>query len=76
MNKDLFKGKWNEFKGKVKEQWGRLTDDEIAQINGKREQLLGKLQTKYGYAKDKAEEELARFEKKCDAQCKCDKNED
>ena len=41
----------------MKEQWGKLTDDELTQINGNREQLEGKLQTKYGYAKDKAKQE-------------------
>lgn len=65
MNKDLFEGKWHEFKGKVQEKWGELTDDDLKQINGKRESLLGKLQTYYGYAKDKAEKELDSFEKSC-----------
>ncbi|QLH37515.1 MAG: CsbD family protein [Parachlamydiaceae bacterium] len=63
MNKDLFEGKWHDFKGKVKEKWGKLTDNDLAQINGKRESLLGKIQTYYGYAKDKAEKELEHFEK-------------
>ncbi len=65
MNKDLFEGKWHEIKGKVKEKWGKLTDDDMTQINGKREQLLGKLQTRYGYAKDRAEQEINDFEKSC-----------
>ncbi len=63
VNKDFLGGKWHEFKGKVKEQWGKLTDDDLTQINGKREELLGKLQSRYGYAKDKAEQELTSFEK-------------
>jgi uncharacterized protein YjbJ (UPF0337 family) len=63
MNKDTFKGNWNEFKGKVKEQWGKLTDNDITEIDGKRDQLLGKLQKTYGYATDKAEKELSTFEK-------------
>ena len=62
-NKDVFQGKWNEVKGKVKQAFGKLTDDDIAQINGRRQELLGKLQSRYGYAKEKAEEELVRFEK-------------
>jgi uncharacterized protein YjbJ (UPF0337 family) len=66
MNKDQFAGNWKEMKGKVKENWGKLTDDDITQINGKREQLLGALQKKYGYAKEKAEEELERWEKSFD----------
>lgn len=64
MNRDIFKGEWNKIKGHVKEQWGKLTDDDITQINGKRDQLLGTLQKKYGYAKDKAEEDIKRFEHK------------
>lgn len=62
MNSDFFKGSWNQLKGKVKEQWGKLTDDEITRINGNRDQLLGKLQTKYGWEKQKAEDELKNFE--------------
>jgi uncharacterized protein YjbJ (UPF0337 family) len=64
MNKDSFKGMWKEFKGKVKQQWGKLTDDDITQIDGKREELLGRLQKYYGYTKEKAENELSTWEKK------------
>jgi uncharacterized protein YjbJ (UPF0337 family) len=71
MNKDLFQGKWHEYKGKLKEKWGKLTDNDLAEINGKKELLLGKIQTHYGYAKDKAEKELADFE----SSCHCDKSE-
>jgi len=71
MNKDLFQGKWHEVKGKIKEKWGKLTDDDLTEINGKKEALLGKLQSSYGYAKDKAEKELCDFEKACG----CDKSE-
>lgn len=71
MNKDIFKGKWHELSGKVKEKFGKLTDNDLTAINGKREALLGKLQTRYGYAKDKAEEELASFEESCG----CEKEE-
>lgn len=70
MNKEILQGKWNEYKGKIKEQWGKLTDDDIAQINGKKEELLGKLQARYGYAKDRAEKELKNFEDSCG----CDKD--
>ncbi len=62
MNKDQIAGEWKSIKGKIKEKWGKLTDDEITQINGKREQLVGKLQSKYGYAKEKAEQEIKDFE--------------
>lgn len=61
MNKDIFQGHWNEFKGKIKEQWGKLTDDEISQINGRWDQFLGKIQTKYGWTKEKAETELTQW---------------
>ena len=61
MNTDVLQGKWREMKGKVKEQWGRLTDDDLDTIDGKREQLLGLLQQRYGYAREKAEEEYNRF---------------
>ena len=62
MNKDTIQGDWNILKGKLKEKWGKLTDDDITQINGKKEELLGKLQTQYGYTKDKAAKELADFQ--------------
>lgn len=61
MNKDQFQGQWKSIKGKIKEKWGKLTDDDLTQINGKREQLVGQLQKKYGYAKEKAEEELKNW---------------
>lgn len=62
MNKDQFQGKWKEIKGKIKESFGKLTDDDITMINGKREQLVGTLQKRYGIAKEKAEENLRNFE--------------
>jgi len=64
MNKDVLQGKWREMKGEVKEQWGKLTDDDLDRIEGKGEQLLGLLQQRYGYARDKAEEEYRRFTEK------------
>ena len=58
MNWDTVKGDWKQFSGKVKAQWGKLTDDELTQINGNREQLEGKIQARYGYAKDEAKQEV------------------
>jgi uncharacterized protein YjbJ (UPF0337 family) len=58
MNDDILKGKWAQLKGSVKEQWGKLTDDEIDIIDGKREQLVGKVQERYGLAKDQAERDI------------------
>jgi uncharacterized protein YjbJ (UPF0337 family) len=55
MNKDILKGKWLEIKGSVKEKWGKVTDNDHGEIEGKGEKLLGLLQKKYGYIKDKAE---------------------
>src|SRR5436305_9631641 len=81
MNKETLAGKWHELKGDVKEKWGKLTDSDIAQINGKREILLGKLESRYGYAKEKAEKELQDFEKSCGCSSEAkegrsDKNQD
>ena len=58
MNWDRVGGNWKQFKGKVKEQWGKLTDDEIDQINGNREQLEGKIQERYGIAKDAVKKQV------------------
>ena len=58
MDWDRIEGNWKQFTGKVKEQWGKLTDDELAQINGNREQLEGRIQSHYGYAKDQARQEV------------------
>ena len=56
MNNDRIEGNWEELKGKVKEQYGKLTDDEITEVKGNSQKLAGKLQAKYGYAKEEAEE--------------------
>ena len=61
MNSDVLKGKWKEMKGKVKEQWGKLTDDDLDKIEGRSDQMIGLLQQRYGYAREKAEEEYERF---------------
>lgn len=58
MNDDILKGKWNQLKGKVKEEWGDLTDDDMKEIEGKRDILAGKLQERYGMAKDEAEKKM------------------
>lgn len=61
MYEDVLKGRWKEIKGGVKEKWGKITDDELAAVEGKREKLLGLLQRKYGYAEDRAEQEYNEF---------------
>jgi uncharacterized protein YjbJ (UPF0337 family) len=58
MNQDVFDGKWKEMQGQVKEWWGKLTDDDLKQVDGKADQLIGKLQQRYGYTKEQAEKEL------------------
>lgn len=63
MNKDIFQGDFNFLKGKIKEQWGKLTEDDVMEVRGKREQLVAKLQKRYGLAKEKAEEQIAAWEK-------------
>ncbi|HDG1676502.1 CsbD family protein [Kluyvera ascorbata] len=64
MNKDEVGGNWKQVKGKVKEQWGKLTDDDMTVIEGKRDQLVGKIQERYGYAKDQAEKEVDSWDKR------------
>jgi uncharacterized protein YjbJ (UPF0337 family) len=58
MNWDRIQGNWKQFSGKVKEKWGDITDDDLARVNGNREQLEGILQQRYGYAKDRAKQEI------------------
>ena len=58
MNWDRIEGNWKEFKGKVQQQWGKLTNDDLDVIEGKRVELSGRLQQRYGYAKDEAEREI------------------
>jgi uncharacterized protein YjbJ (UPF0337 family) len=67
MNWDRIEGNWTQFKGKVREQWGRLTDDDIDVINGKREQLVGRVQETYGCLREEAEKQVSDFEKKADS---------
>ena len=66
MNQDRIQGRWKQLKGKVKEQWGRLTEDDLDVIAGRRDQLAGKIQERYGVAKDEAERQLAEWESKAD----------
>jgi uncharacterized protein YjbJ (UPF0337 family) len=58
MNWDRFEGNWKQFAGKVKEQWGKLTEDDLAVIGGKQDQLVGRIQERYGIAKDEAERQV------------------
>ncbi|MGF1502840.1 MAG: CsbD family protein [Paracoccaceae bacterium] len=58
MNWDRIEGNWSQMKGAAREQWGALTDDDVAQMEGRREQLLGKIQERYGVARDEAERQI------------------
>jgi uncharacterized protein YjbJ (UPF0337 family) len=58
MNRDITQGNFKQLKGKIKEQWGKLTDDKLDQIVGRREQLVGVLQKEYGMAREQAERDV------------------
>jgi uncharacterized protein YjbJ (UPF0337 family) len=64
MNWDRIEGNWKQLTGKVRETWGRLTDDELERIAGRRDKLAGSLQNSYGIAKDEAEKQIKDFEAK------------
>ena len=61
MNEDILKGQWSQLKGRVRQEWGRFSNDDVARINGDREILLGRLQELYGRTREEAEEELEQF---------------
>ena len=62
VNWEKTKGQWNQAKGAVKKQWGKLTDDDLAVIAGQRDQLVGKIQERYGIAKEEADEQVKTWE--------------
>lgn len=62
MNWDIVKGNWKQFRGKVKAQWGKLTDDHLDVIDGKRTELAGKIEETYGITKDEVEQQIRKFE--------------
>ena len=62
MNTDQIEGNWKQMKGKVREEWGDLTDDDMDVVAGKRDQLIGKIQERYGVARDEAEKQVKQFE--------------
>jgi uncharacterized protein YjbJ (UPF0337 family) len=67
MNKNILKGKWEELKGKIKQQWGKLTDDDVTMIEGNYEELEGKLKQRYGYQNDEAKNQIDNFLKDSDS---------
>ena len=64
MNQDRIQGRWKQLKGKVQEQWGRLTDDDLDVIAGRRDQLLGRIQQRHGLAKDEADRQVSDWERR------------
>ena len=62
MNNDRIHGRWKQLKGKVKEQWGKLTDDDLDVIAGRRDQLLGRIQQRHGLAREEADRQVRGFE--------------
>jgi uncharacterized protein YjbJ (UPF0337 family) len=62
MNHDRIEGRWRQLKGKVKEEWGKLTDDDLDVIAGRRDQLLGRIQQRHGIARDEADRQLRQWE--------------
>jgi uncharacterized protein YjbJ (UPF0337 family) len=61
MNEDILQGKWTQLKGKVHEKWGKLTNDDLEQIQGRTEQLVGRVQQRYGVARSEAERQVKDF---------------
>ena len=61
MNRDILSGMWKQVKGQVKETWGDLTDQDLTEIDGRRDQLIGKLQQRYGWERARAETEVDNF---------------
>lgn len=61
MNKDTLKGQWTQLRGRAKEKWGKLTDDDLDVIEGQRDQLVGKIQERYGQQREDVEREVERF---------------
>ncbi len=64
MNKDIFEGAWEETKGKMKQAWGKLTDDDFKVIEGNHQEIYGTLQKHYGYGKEEAEQAIKDFKNK------------
>jgi uncharacterized protein YjbJ (UPF0337 family) len=62
MNEDILKGQWTQLRGKVREKWGKLTNDDLDQIQGRAEQLIGRVQERYGVARSEAERQLKEWQ--------------
>lgn len=64
MNKEIFEGKWDEVKGKMKQVWGKLTDDDLKQLEGNQQEIYGKLKKYYGYSEDQVQKAIKDFQKR------------
>ncbi|MFU8814923.1 MAG: CsbD family protein [Pseudomonadales bacterium] len=64
MNEDTLKGKWKQITGEVKSQWGKLTDDDLDQIEGDSQKLEGKIQERYGIGRDEARKQVEEFQRR------------
>lgn len=62
-NEDIIKGNWKQAKGRIKQQWGKLTDDDLTVAEGHRDYLIGKVQERYGVAREEAEKQVRDFER-------------
>ncbi|HEX4769334.1 MAG TPA: CsbD family protein [Bryobacteraceae bacterium] len=63
MNSDQFEGKWKQLKGSVKQHWGKLTDDDVTMLSGKKDELIGRIQERYGITREEAEKQTNEFAK-------------
>lgn len=63
MNQDIIQGKWTQLKGSLKNKWGKLTDDDLGRADGSHQYLVGRLQERYGWEKDRAEKEIRDYER-------------
>jgi uncharacterized protein YjbJ (UPF0337 family) len=70
MNSDQFEGKWKQLKGQVKQRWGKLTDDDVTALSGKKDELVGKIQERYGITRDQAEREADEWARASAAELK------
>ncbi len=66
MNTDVLQGKWRQLTGEIKSQWGKLTDDDLSRVEGNTEKLVGAVQERYGYARDRAQQEVDDFMRRQD----------
>jgi uncharacterized protein YjbJ (UPF0337 family) len=70
MNSDQFEGKWKQLKGQVKQRWGKLTDDDVTALSGKKDELVGKIQERYGITREQAETEADEWARASAAELK------